>query len=833
MSRGSILTDHTVSDNPVLDDLLKRLAAGGKDGDPFAVYVAYACDGTDALAGAIDSGTALAPRTAASALTPTAPADVPRAYLKTIKVRAFRGIGPERALEIPEGRGLTIVSGRNGSGKSSFAEALELLFTDTCARFGAARAAEGWRNHHVDQLPFIAADVVVEQTGTVTFSRRWGKGAELKDGETVVKDAGPTRTLAETPWLRASLDYRPFLAYSQLGEMLDGKSALYDALMTGLGLEQYVEVRQRLMDAARAIDKRQDDAKRAASGVVAAAQSAKSLGDDSRLDEIVALLSAKAWDLDAIQRLVADELTDDGQGLLLRQIATLRAPTLEDGTAVVAGLREAGAKVREIGGRSAGRARQLADLLERALDVTKATEADACPVCGTADVIDDAWRTRTREAADALRSDAAEADGAQATLDRARSRALQFCVAAPAVLATAERAGLAVRAAHDAWQAFAKAPAGAGEIEALALHIESTLSSLQSAVDAVVAMAQAELARREDVWRPVALQLAAWLPLARQAEAGKEAKKHLRKAEDWLKDVIEDIRRERFEPIAQQATHYWSMLRLQSSVDLRDVQMVGSGPRRSVQLDVSLEGTETSALSVMSQGELNSLALSLFLPRATMPESPFGFVLIDDPVQALDPAKVEGLARVLAQAARTHQVVVFTHDDRLPEAVRRLEIRATFVDIMRRDRSVVDIRRVKGPVAILLDDAKAIAMTEHMPDGIKLRLVPNFCRSALEAVCQEVVRARRLREGALHTDVEETLVKAGKFRNLMALALFDDMDRGGEVEQRLGSTRKLPHKQTFRDCLEGAHGEFTGDPLALVSATQALVDMIRTQVTRT
>ena len=39
--------------NPVLDDLLTRLAAAGKDEEPFAVFVAYACDGEEALAGAV------------------------------------------------------------------------------------------------------------------------------------------------------------------------------------------------------------------------------------------------------------------------------------------------------------------------------------------------------------------------------------------------------------------------------------------------------------------------------------------------------------------------------------------------------------------------------------------------------------------------------------------------------------------------------------------------------------------------------------------------------------------------------------------------------------
>jgi hypothetical protein len=50
-------------------------------------------------------------------------------------------------------------------------------------------------------------------------------------------------------------------------------------------------------------------------------------------------------------------------------------------------------------------------------------------------------------------------------------------------------------------------------------------------------------------------------------------------------------------------------------------------------------------MSVMSQGELNALALSLFLPRMMLAQSPFRFLVIDDPVQAMDANKVDGLDR--------------------------------------------------------------------------------------------------------------------------------------------------------------------------------------------
>ena len=90
-------------------------------------------------------------------------------------------------------------------------------------------------------------------------------------------------------------------------------------------------------------------------------------------------------------------------------------------------------------------------------------------------------------------------------------------------------------------------------------------------------------------------------------------------------------------------------MRLQSNVDLTDIKLEGTGKAQAVGLEVTVDGKAAGALGVMSQGELNSLALSLFLPRASLPVSPFGFVIVDDPVQAMDPARVEGLARVLQE----------------------------------------------------------------------------------------------------------------------------------------------------------------------------------------
>ena len=110
-----------------------------------------------------------------------------------------------------------------------------------------------------------------------------------------------------------------------------------------------------------------------------------------------------------------------------------------------------------------------------------------------------------------------------------------------------------------------------------------------------------------------------------------------------------------------------------------------------MRIDASVDGTEVQGFPVLSQGELHALALSLFLPRATMADSPFRFLVLDDPIQAMDPAKVDGLVELLSELAETHQVIVLSHDDRLPAAVRRSAAGATILEVTRGHESRVAI----------------------------------------------------------------------------------------------------------------------------------------------
>ena len=323
----------------------------------------------------------------------------------------------------------------------------------------------------------------------------------------------------------------------------------------------------------------------------------------------------------------------------------------------------------------------------------------------------------------------------------------------------------------------------------------------------------------------MARDLTQWVKEARSASLGMKHDPSLKAAEEWLKKTGDSIRDQRFEPIGNQAIELWEHLRQQSNVQLGKIELAGSKTRRRVTLDVTVDGVAGAALGVMSQGELHALALSLFLPRATLEESPFRFVVVDDPVQSMDPARVDGLARAFEEVAQKRQVIVFTHDDRLPEAVRRLGIEATTIGVTRRPASVIELRPTSDPVAAYLSDARALAEDSRLPEDVRRRVVPGFCRSALEAVFTDRVRGRRLAAGAEHATVDKELASTNTLNELAAIALFDDKARTSDVMNRLNQIGGWAG-DTFKQMNRGAHHAYPGALFKLVNDSEKLCKQV-------
>ncbi len=136
-----------------------------------------------------------------------------RVYLQSIVVEGFRGIGPQAALRLQPGPGLTLIAGRNGSGKSSFAEAAELVMTGDNKRWSGRTAVwrAGWRNLHTHGPSRICVELAVDgQPGVTKVTREWPQGCELDDAAVFAQAHGaPRQPLSALGWQQPVGLYRP------------------------------------------------------------------------------------------------------------------------------------------------------------------------------------------------------------------------------------------------------------------------------------------------------------------------------------------------------------------------------------------------------------------------------------------------------------------------------------------------------------------------------------------------------------------------------------------------------------------------------------------------
>ena len=750
-------------------------------------------------------------------------------FLERLEVEGFRGIGEPATLRFEAGPGLTLVIGRNGSGKSSLAEGLETLLTGNNSRWSGRKTNKaewegGWRNlHHNGPVSLDGQFTVEGSSQPISIRRFWDADATTftESNIAVRRHSKSPDGMNELGWADALNVHRPFLSYNELGNLYEKPSQLFDSLRSILGLDDLNGPLRTLADIRKGKQKKAQ----------LVTQQQKSLAvelenlDDERAKTCLEAIQGRKRDLDTIESVVlSDADVEDDRSVLaaLRQLASLKAPNLETTLELADNLRTAVRQQREFDHTEGTQQTKVIDLLERAIRFFDDFGDQDCPVCGQSKALNPGWRKDTETTLAELRSVAGDVLNARKKLDHLVRQAQNFIRSVHPPKTGLEEAIFDTSAAQllaERWLAGAELV----EPAAIASHLENEWEPLSKEFEALAEGAKSALDKREDLWRPLARKLSAWLVDAQEVASDKEKLKALKQAEKWLKNFTAMVRDERFEPIAEQAQQIWRTLRQDSNVDLAKVELTGRATRRTVRLNVTVDGEDGAALGVMSQGELHALALSLFLPRVMLDESPFRFVVIDDPVQSMDPARVDGLARVLERVAKIRQVIVFTHDDRLAQAIRRLQIAADIREVERRGRSVVEIIQSLRPEDRYIEDAYSVAKSERQI-GAKIanRVVPGLCRMALETALASAVRRRRLGRGERHREVELTIDSATSLNSLAALALFDDSNRGGEVMRTINNKFGRQAGDVFVGVKKGAHHGFRGDCSDLVRQVRRL-----------
>jgi predicted ATPase len=746
-------------------------------------------------------------------------------FLGDVSVTGFRGISVQSTLRLRPMPGLTLVVGRNGSGKSTFAEAAELSLVGTCSRWADRTTVDwrnGWRNLHHDGERRVQIELRDDSGGSTKIERSWPGDTADVDGAAVTVSG--SHTLDDLALDDALDEFRPILSYNELGEMLHKRPVeLHDAIGRGLGTEEIDDARERLRKL------RLDDSAALKDHKKATTHLADDLAgcDDARAATIRALLVAKPPDFAAVTDALGRDADDQHEIAALEMIVALQLPSDAEVAAVVTKIADALDERERATQTVSQRADLLTDLLTQALSLhDHHPEIVDCPLCGTGGVIDDAWATRTETAVaeqQALSRALRAANQRVAELDR-ESR--DIVTPLPAVLLDAA-APIELAALRSAWQAWAELR-DEPDVATRSKQLDGRRRAAAEALELVQTAARDEFTRRSAAWAPFVGRIGTWLDAAADALALPDRIAEVTAAEQWMRDAVVAVRGERLAPILDRVREIWDVLRRDSNVELAEITLGGAGTSRRATIGVTVDDEQAVALSVMSQGELHALALSLFLPRATLESSPFRFVIIDDPVQAMDAARVEGLARVLDEIARTRQVVVFTHDERLPRACRHLGVGTRIIEVTRDAKSVVTTCTRQDPADDLIEDARRFLKDRDIPNEIRERVVPGLCRQAIEAAAIDAVWRRGIRRAKPHGDIEAQFDQILKLKDVLALALFGDDSRAGDVLSALNRVGPWA-ADAVQQSDKGMHGEAAGVDLEkLVNSARKLIDHVNT-----
>lgn len=799
-----------------------RIDEDGLD-DEVGLVVLAAIDGEAEFDDYLAGGELTRSRLAETATTKPEIAEPAGAFLRSISVQGFRGIGPEVTVKLEPVPGLTVIAGRNGSGKSSIAEGLELILTGGTYRWKkkSGQWKEHWRNLHHPTPGGIKLEVIEEGVGKTTIATSWSDTATDVDDrkDYFQRQGGPQQSgLDGLGWTRPLETFRPLLSYDELGGLLEeSPSALYDALAKVLGMEQLTDALKRIQAQLKEVKAPHTET---ATQRKALQQAAAAL-EDERAGRVAELLKKTAPNVVAVRAVATGvDQVDQGPVAALRALASLSAPDPDEVTAAAAALRRAVEGMAIAGEQDARRRLSRMSLRREALKLHVAHGDQSCPVCNEG-TLDGVWAESSRTLVEREEEELAEITRVSHELGVARQRAGELVAGRPAPLDRSPVGELddAVHAARQTWSAWSSAPES--DLE-LADHLELHVHELVQVMEKLRAAASAALTQRDDAWGPLASRIASWCDAWDEWEKTKPLVDTLAAAEKWLKDNDVRLKNERVAPIADGARGAWAKLRQDSNVELGDLKLEGAATRRRVAITATVDGTEAGAIPVMSQGELHALALALFLPRASMAESPFRFIVIDDPIQAMDPAKVDGLVQLLAEIAQTRQVIVLSHDDRFPAAIRRSRIGARLLEVTRGEQSQVSIVTAQDPTGRYLADARALIRDAGLPEDTLRRTLPGLLRLAVESAARDRFFSHRVSKGEALHDVETIWANAKQTRDRVSLAIYD------EKRPNLDSWLRMPYRNIGLGCVTTAmHNGLAGPPLNAVEDVKRMVEDIR------
>ena len=117
-----------------------------------------------------------------------------------------------------------------------------------------------------------------------------------------------------------------------------------------------------------------------------------------------------------------------------------------------------------------------------------------------------------------------------------------------------------------------------------------------------------------------------------------------------------------------------------------------------------------------------------------------------------------------------------------------------------------------------------------MDDNTRQRVIPGFCRQALEAACVQAIWLARTSAGRDYARTEQDVNHAQTLNDKLTLVLLDNLngnhqDMRNALYQRFGTRAR----DVVDACNRGAHGHWHGRMDGLIDGTEWLAKRLLTQ----
>lgn len=290
--------------------------------------------------------------------------------------------------------------------------------------------------------------------------------------------------------------------------------------------------------------------------------------------------------------------------------------------------------------------------------------------------------------------------------------------------------------------------------------------------------------------------------LSRYAAILNETQELIRSVEEVAQAKQEDLLKSR----GQEVADLYRLLNQGAAVGFEAMEPAND----ALKLHATSFGKRMPAAANLSECQLNCLGLAVWLMRATTPTSPFGFVVLDDPVQAMDDDHAEAfIANVVPHLLDTHgrQVVVLSHVRTVTDRLRAINLHRPirqyhFENFLQDGPVIVHQARLQQMLASITGAAAG-------NDGNR-----QYAVNQLRVLIEEVIRELHLKQTGTPTPSKLDAANSGEL-----LTLFQSIP-GTEQSEHAGM------RDTVRFC-DPAHHTQVGYSVPLQTNIQPHIDRMK------